>query len=103
MTGNELMSGVTVDSNSALIARLLEPLNLRVGCKLAIGDDMEQLCTEISRLAGMSEVLIVNGGLGPPAMTSPPRHLPGWRVCRWSRAPRQWRIWRPGAAGAGSP
>jgi nicotinamide-nucleotide amidase len=26
---------------------------------------MEQLCAEISRLAGMSEVLIVNGGLGP--------------------------------------
>ncbi len=65
MTGNELMSGVTVDSNSALIARLLEPLNLRVGGKLAIGDDMEQLCAEIDRLAGMAEVLIVNGGLGP--------------------------------------
>lgn len=65
MTGNELMSGVTVDSNSALIARLLEPLNLRVRSKLAIGDDLEHLCAEISRLAGMSEVLIVNGGLGP--------------------------------------
>jgi nicotinamide-nucleotide amidase len=65
MTGNELMSGVTVDSNSALVARLLEPLNLRVGCKLAIGDDMGQLCSEIDRLARMSEVLVVNGGLGP--------------------------------------
>ena len=65
MTGNELMSGVTVDSNSALIARLLEPLNLRVRSKLAIGDDMAQLCAEIERLSGLSEVLILNGGLGP--------------------------------------
>ena len=65
MTGNELMSGVTVDSNSALIARLLEALNMRVGSKLAIGDDLGQICAEIERLAGLSEVLVVNGGLGP--------------------------------------
>lgn len=65
MTGNELMSGVTVDSNSALIARLLEALNMRVGSKLAIGDDLAQICAEVERLAGLSEVLVVNGGLGP--------------------------------------
>lgn len=65
MTGNELMSGVTVDSNSATIARLLEPLNIRVVSRSTIGDDMELLCAEIDRLAAESDVLLVNGGLGP--------------------------------------
>ena len=65
MTGNELMSGVTVDSNSAMIAQMLEPLNLQVAGKVTIGDDMSLLCAEIDRLAGISDVLLVNGGLGP--------------------------------------
>ncbi len=65
MTGNELMSGVTVDSNSALIAQKLEPLGLRVSSKLTIGDDLALLCAELERLASDSDVLIVNGGLGP--------------------------------------
>ena len=51
MTGNELMSGVTVDSNSAMIAQKLEPLNLRVAARTTIGDDMEQICAEMERLA----------------------------------------------------
>lgn len=65
MTGNELMSGVTVDSNSSLIAQKLEPLNLQVCAKLTIGDDRDLLCVELERLASVSDVLIVNGGLGP--------------------------------------
>ncbi|MBP6053551.1 MAG: CinA family nicotinamide mononucleotide deamidase-related protein [Pseudomonadales bacterium] len=65
LTGNELMSGVTVDSNSALIARKLEPLSLQVCAKHTIGDDRDLLCAELERLASASDVLIVNGGLGP--------------------------------------
>jgi nicotinamide-nucleotide amidase len=65
MTGNELMSGVTVDSNSAMIAQKLEPLNLRVATRVTIGDDLERICAEMDRLAAQCEVLLVNGGLGP--------------------------------------
>ncbi len=65
MTGNELMSGVTVDSNSALIARTLEPLGLRIGGKVTVGDDEVRIRSELLRLAERCEVLIVNGGLGP--------------------------------------
>ena len=35
MTGNELMSGVTLDSNSALIAQKLAPLNRQVAASRA--------------------------------------------------------------------
>jgi len=65
MTGNELMSGVTVDSNSAMIAQKLAPLSRQVHGKVTIGDDFGLLCAEIARLAGGSDLLIVNGGLGP--------------------------------------
>jgi nicotinamide-nucleotide amidase len=65
MTGNELMSGVTLDSNSSLIAQKLAPLNRQVAAKVTIGDDFALLCAELERLAGLADVLIVNGGLGP--------------------------------------
>ena len=51
MTGNELMSGVTVDSNSAFVAQRLETLNLRVATKVTIGDDIERIIAEMERLS----------------------------------------------------
>ncbi len=65
MTGNELMSGVTVDSNSALIAQKLASLGLAVHARSTIGDDLPLLVRELQRLAAEADVLIVNGGLGP--------------------------------------
>ncbi|TNF34953.1 MAG: CinA family nicotinamide mononucleotide deamidase-related protein [Gammaproteobacteria bacterium] len=65
MTGNELMSGVTVDSNSAMIAQALSPLGLAVHARSTIGDDKGLLVSELQRLATTADVLIVNGGLGP--------------------------------------
>ena len=65
MTGNELMSGVTVDSNSAVIAQRLEPFNLALASKVTVGDESALLEAEIARLAAQGSVLLVNGGLGP--------------------------------------
>lgn len=65
MTGNELMSGVTVDSNSSMIAKKIEPLGLAIAEKVTIGDDVELIKREIDRLAETADVLIINGGLGP--------------------------------------
>jgi nicotinamide-nucleotide amidase len=65
MTGNELMSGVTVDSNSAFIAQAIEPLSLAVRGKVTVGDDFELLKAELARLVEASDVVLVNGGLGP--------------------------------------
>ncbi|MHA7817766.1 MAG: CinA family nicotinamide mononucleotide deamidase-related protein [Pseudohaliea sp.] len=65
LTGNELMSGDTVDSNSATIARRLAVLGLAVARKATLGDDREALVTELMAMARTAEVIIVNGGLGP--------------------------------------
>ncbi len=65
LTGNELMSGDTVDSNSATIARRLAVLGLAVARKTTLGDDPKALVAELTAMAGGAEVIIVNGGLGP--------------------------------------
>lgn len=65
LTGNELMSGDIVDSNSAMLAERLGRFGCSIFYKATIGDDMGLLVSEIKRIAEFSDILIVNGGLGP--------------------------------------
>ncbi len=65
LTGNEIMSGDTVDSNSALIARRLSELAIGVHRKVTVGDDVELLKSELASMAADADLVIVNGGLGP--------------------------------------
>jgi len=65
LTGNELMTGDTLDSNSAMIAKMSLDAGIQVNYKATVSDDIDQLVSEISRLSETSEALIVNGGLGP--------------------------------------
>lgn len=65
LTGNEIMSGDTVDSNSALIAQRLGELAIGVYRKVTVGDDVPLLQKELADMASMSDLIIVNGGLGP--------------------------------------
>ena len=52
LTGNEIMSGDTVDSNSALIARRLGELAIGVHRKVTVGDDIELLQAELALHGG---------------------------------------------------
>jgi nicotinamide-nucleotide amidase len=65
LTGHELMTGDTLDSNSAMIAQLCFDQGIQVAVKSTIPDDMPLLVSEIERLSQGAQVLIVNGGLGP--------------------------------------
>ena len=65
LTGNEIMSGDTVDSNSAMIAQILGEHGLSVSRKVTLGDQPGALKRELEDLALHSDVVIVNGGLGP--------------------------------------
>lgn len=59
------MSGDTVDSNSALMAKRLGELAIGVHRKVTVGDDVALLTHEMDEMARQADVLIVNGGLGP--------------------------------------
>ncbi len=65
LTGNELMSGDTVDSNSALIARYMAEHGWSVRKKLTVGDNCDELIAALQWLSRDCDVLLVNGGLGP--------------------------------------
>jgi nicotinamide-nucleotide amidase len=65
LTGDEIMSGDTVDSNSAMIAQRLGECGLNIYRKVTVGDDAALLQRELRCLSEASDVVIVNGGLGP--------------------------------------
>ena len=65
LTGNELMTGDIVDSNSAMMAQSLKDIGLEISRKVTIADDLNLLTSEINQMASTSDILIINGGLGP--------------------------------------
>ena len=63
--GNELTSGMTQDTNSSFIARELDAQGWRVSAVMAVGDDGKAIKGGLDYLLGISDALIVTGGLGP--------------------------------------
>ena len=65
LTGNEIMSGDTVDSNSSRIAHHLSKLGLIIKRKVTVGDDQELLENELKEMTSKADLVLMNGGLGP--------------------------------------
>jgi len=65
LTGNELMVGDVIDTNSVMIAQQLMSLGLTVQRKVTVADDIELLIAEIVNISKQADILIINGGLGP--------------------------------------
>ncbi len=63
--GDELLSGATVDSNAATIARTLEPLGLRVTRKTTVGDCAAAIAGAVGAALERCGAVITTGGLGP--------------------------------------
>ena len=75
-TGDEILTGKTVNTNFSHISRKLEEAGLSVSWGTTVGDDRDTLL-EAFRLAGdRSDAVIVNGGLGQRSMTSPRKLQP---------------------------
>ncbi|MEA2014658.1 MAG: competence/damage-inducible protein A [Thermodesulfobacteriota bacterium] len=63
--GDELTNGMTVDTNSSVIASELNALGWRVSATMAVGDDQNAIKGGLEYLLGISGALVVTGGLGP--------------------------------------
>ena len=61
--GDELITGLVVDSNSAYLGRRLTELGFRVVRMTSVGDGPEEIRTALQQVS--SDVAIVTGGLGP--------------------------------------
>ena len=64
-TGDEILGGALVDSNSAFIAQTLEENGITVARHLAVGDDMPTLVACFKEIAQRADIAVVTGGLGP--------------------------------------
>ncbi len=63
--GEELLSGATIDTNSARIASQLEPLGLRVVRKTVVGDVTTGITEAVRSALERTGAVITTGGLGP--------------------------------------
>lgn len=67
-TGDELLTGLTVDTNSAFLAeRLLGELGVFPRRTQVVGDDRPALIKAMRELSTGADVAVVSGGLGPTA------------------------------------
>ena len=64
-TGQEIIAGDIVDSNSAQVAQMLEEVGLKVTRHHCVGDDIEDLVDAIKEIGMRANIAVVTGGLGP--------------------------------------
>ncbi len=63
--GNEILSGDTLDTNSAFLAQGLNDLGIRVGARYTVPDDAAAIAGAVRRGLAEAELVITTGGLGP--------------------------------------
>lgn len=63
--GNEVLTGRTVDTNFASLARWCEEASLNVQWHSTVGDTAERIAEGLSRALDRADAVIMTGGLGP--------------------------------------
>lgn len=64
-TGDEVLTGKTVNTNFTYITQKLEDVGLAVKWETTVGDDREDLLLAFRLAGARADAVIVNGGLGP--------------------------------------
>ncbi len=64
-TGDELLTGQVVDTNSAWLMDRLWDLGLMVRRATAVGDDRRDLGEALREISARADVVVMSGGLGP--------------------------------------
>lgn len=63
--GNEILSGKTIDSNSAFIASSLTEIGITVNRILSVADSEQEILWAVKSACESSQLVISTGGLGP--------------------------------------
>ena len=63
--GDEILIGQIVDTNSSKIARSLEEIGIKVTRMLSIGDDRQEIISNLENELRVNQIVVVTGGLGP--------------------------------------
>lgn len=63
--GDELLSGLTLNTNSVFIAQELEALGIITRWQTIVGDDLDDISDALERALSRADVVTLTGGLGP--------------------------------------
>ena len=64
-TGDEILTGAVIDSNSAYIAQKLEEAGAEVVRHGCVGDDVKAIAAILKEISTRADLAVVTGGLGP--------------------------------------
>ncbi|MFC1503415.1 CinA family nicotinamide mononucleotide deamidase-related protein [Pseudomonadota bacterium] len=64
-TGEEVLHGDILDTNAAWLSRLFFQHGFALSRRTTVGDQLEVLATEIEHCSLTSDIVVINGGLGP--------------------------------------
>ncbi len=64
-TGDEILTGALIDSNSAYLAEQLELLGVEVVRHHTVGDNIRELVAMLAEVGRRADLAVVTGGLGP--------------------------------------
>ena len=81
-TGEELLTGETVDTNSAWLAASLWGLGTQVGSMLTTGDELSELVRSLKLASEQASVVISTGGLGPTEDDRTALAVAEWAGCK---------------------
>lgn len=65
LTGDELLDGAIVDTNSVWFANVLFERNLHISKKMIVRDNLLEISDAMDFLSETCNLIVVNGGLGP--------------------------------------
>jgi molybdenum cofactor synthesis domain-containing protein len=65
LIGNELLSGKTQEKNLFPLAATLRARGIRLCRAVVVGDDQDEIATEVRRLSKEYDLLFTSGGVGP--------------------------------------
>ncbi|MDQ7798655.1 MAG: competence/damage-inducible protein A [Candidatus Edwardsbacteria bacterium] len=63
--GNEILSGMTLDTNSSYLARELGTIGIPVVLKISVGDRGEDILRAFKQALAETNIVLCTGGLGP--------------------------------------
>lgn len=65
--GDELLIGQTIDTNSAVMAQMLNKAGIWVKRRVAVGDVWDEIWNALDEESKQADLILITGGLGPTA------------------------------------